>query len=143
MGNEIVSFFPEQKFEEILYQYIPETLKNTVGNSYKSLPRNYRIAVVATVIATRIIYDEGLHSLEGIKVETHEIMDIVAMYLKSDDLTKILLNSVEKSDLLDKSLVKEILGNVARKEFTKQSYLSSISEFHKDKYQDFVNSIFL
>ena len=122
-------FLDDQAQNSILYAYLPENLKQHSGEEYKNLPKTYRIAVVATEIACKIVYDQGVGWLTSLRVEETEYIDFIQSYLKNDHLANDMLSQIESSNLKNKSAYAELIRKTATRELTRDEYFSNFSKF--------------
>ena len=122
-------FLDDETQYSILHSYLPENLKKNVGDDYKGLPKTYRFAVVATEIACKIVYDQGVGWLSSLRVEETEYIDFIQSYLKNDNLASNMLSEIETSNLKNKSSYVDLIRKTATRELTRDEYFSNFSKF--------------
>ncbi|MBP9707504.1 MAG: NAD-glutamate dehydrogenase [Oligoflexales bacterium] len=111
-------------FDEIIYQHCPPILVE----KYKAriltlLPKAHQIAIVAASIASNIVYSEGLGWIH--QIAESDRFNAIITYVRQRQKALELIDAVQKSNLIDKNLVKAILEMSAARNLTVMSLESS------------------
>ena len=94
--------------ELLVMTFFPESLKNKVGDKLlDKLPASYAVRAMASILASRIIYHQGIGYLESLNDQ--ELTKYILQYLRREERTVSLIEQLEKSDVLDKSEIIELL----------------------------------
>lgn len=94
--------------EDLLLDFMPPSLRKKMGPSLVStLPPAYVVRAIASVLASKIIYHEGIAYLTSLNDE--QIADHVVKYLKEEEQTSALIRELEHWDVAAKSRVIELL----------------------------------
>ena len=103
-------------FGEILYRHVPAILVENYRERIISLPEAHKIAILAAFIASRIVYNEGLGWLHTIPAADRFLA--CTTYIKQEQETQNLVDSVLESGLNNKNQIVAILKNSAARELT-------------------------
>ncbi len=104
-------------FIHIIDSHCPKILReNFCDRIHKLLPEAHRIAILAASIASYLVYREGLGWLPSLSKEDR--FQAVLTYIRQDQLTKKLIESVENSSLDDKGRIASILKMSAARDLT-------------------------
>ena len=94
--------------EELMKEFFPESLLKKAGEKPLSkLPLSYFVRAMASILASRIIYHEGIHYLESLHDE--RLTEHLVSYLQQEEKTGLLIRQLESSDLAGKKNIIEIL----------------------------------
>lgn len=98
----------EPLFRELVHEHLPPVLLELTGEQvFEKLPAAYLRWMAASVLATKIIYREGLDYLDPVPSET---LGALAMdYLRKDRETRLLIETLRASDLPQRAHVIELL----------------------------------
>ena len=89
-------------------QHFPAVLVEDAGDKlFTCLPPGYIDSAVATVLASRIVYREGLTYLE--EMPAAEIVDLALAYLRADVAVARLALQLDASDLPDRARIAQLL----------------------------------
>jgi glutamate dehydrogenase len=103
-------------YTDILYRHVPPILVEKYRDRIESLPEAHKIAILAAFIASRIIYNEGLGWLQTIPEGDRYLA--CTTYIKQEQETQGLVDSVLGSALSNKDQIAAILKNSAARELT-------------------------
>ncbi len=95
-------------------QHLPQVLLDTCGEAlYDSIPRMYLHCIMASRLASRIVYCEGLSWFRN--RSDREIVELAGQYLREDARVRQLIDSVRKSALPERDEIIHLLdqGGVA------------------------------
>lgn len=123
-------YLHEPMFTGILKKYLPAVLAEQYLSRLDRLPDSYKIAIVASYIASRIVYLEGIDWLRRLP-EQYQVTACLT-YLKKEEHKQELIGSVMASDLAQKEQIKAILTNYAARELT----ISELQEHHLQKFKE-------
>jgi len=104
-----VGTIPQQGFiQAMLLEFIPHSLKKQMGDRLlETLPHAYIIRAMASILASRIIYHEGIDYLATLA--TKNVARHVTQYLVREEKNRALIQQVEGADLADKQEIIELL----------------------------------
>ena len=122
-------YLNDPMFIGILKKYLPTVLAEKYLDRLSKLPDSYKIAIVASYIASRIVYLEGIDWLRRLP-EQYQVTACLT-YLKKEENKQQLIKSVMASDLDQKEQIKAILTNYAARELT----ISELQEHHLNNHQ--------
>jgi glutamate dehydrogenase len=104
-------------FQAMIFKHCPQILVEKYPDRIQErLPAPHRIAILAAWIASYIVYREGLGWLERIPHE--ERYRACITYMKQEALTMSLIQTVEKSNLINKDKIVAILRMSAARDLT-------------------------
>ena len=93
--------------EALVLEHLPSVLVDVARDRIPKLPRAYLDRTIATSLATRIVYREGLDWLEPLSDEAIE--HIAVRYLRQERETARLIDAVRQSNLADGERVAQLL----------------------------------
>jgi glutamate dehydrogenase len=103
LTDAVLSVMPRLEAEDpdiisaVLLSYIPASLLEAAGARLGTLPPSYRAAVVATALASRLVYREGIDFLAG-RPEA-DLGAIVLAYVRRERKNRALVAEIEGSEL--------------------------------------------
>ena len=104
-------------YSNIILKHCPPILYERFGDRIlKNLPRAHQIAILASYIASHIVYNEGLGWLESISEGRRYVAAIT--YMQNDLFAEELVAKVEQSKLLERDYIKKILTRSAARDLT-------------------------
>lgn len=104
-------------YQEIVIQHCPPILINNYRDRIlKNLPESHQIAIIASAIASFVVYNEGLGWLRSIP-RKHWYQALI-IYMEKDRLTSKLLASVDKASIEEKEQISAILSRSAARNLT-------------------------
>lgn len=106
----------EPIFCDILRRYCPKVLHATYPDRIFSLPKSHMVAIVASYVASYIVYSEGLGWLGSLVGQDR--FQAIMTYMNYDRITAELVQSIEGSNLQDKAKIRTILERSAARELT-------------------------
>ena len=110
-GNEL--------FERIMKKHFPPTLVKRYWNRvFTKIPKEHRVAILSTQIASYIVYREGLGWIQSLNYPN--IVRIIQVYLEQDKVVSNYIQTILKSNLPGKETIAQILEHNARKELTRE-----------------------
>ena len=88
--------------------YLPAVLHETVGEQFfERIPPAYLTRVIASVLASHIVYREGLDWFE--QMPERAIAELAVRYLHAEESIRQLVEQVSNSDLPDRDRIAELL----------------------------------
>ena len=88
--------------------HLPPVLLDRLGEAlFDRIPAPYLAQLVASTLASRIVYREGLDWLEHMPPDA--VAEVAMRYLREDDRVDRLARTVESSDLPDRMLIADLL----------------------------------
>ncbi len=116
------SFMPERKriladenFQNIVLNHCPPILRKKYGDRILSrLPNNYKIAIIAANIASRIVYEEGLSWLNPYPAERR--LEVAMTFLERSRRCEELIQTISGSSLPEKDEIIAILAKSGTRE---------------------------
>lgn len=110
--------------KKIIFRHCPDILvQKYKSRIIEKLPEAHKIAIVSSFIASYIVYREGLNWM--MSEPAAECYERCLYYMRQDQLTDILLDQVDKSDLEEKDKIKKILAMSAARNLTEIDEFSS------------------
>jgi len=95
-------------YQKLMMEFLPESLLEKVGRDlFSKLPSSYVVRAMASVLASRIIYHEGIAYLSHLNQD--QIMTHIIQYFRQEEKTGSLIRQIEKSDIKDKNQIVELL----------------------------------
>lgn len=92
----------------MMMEFFPESLINKAGDELlNKLPAPYIVRAMASILASRIIYHEGISYLASLNEK--QLMDHTIQYLQQEEKTGSLILQLENSDISDKVQIIELL----------------------------------
>lgn len=92
----------------MMMEFFPESLLRKAGSELlKKLPAPYVIRAMASILASRIIYHEGISYLASL--DEKQLMDHIIQYLQQEEKTGSLIRQLENSEIVDKVKIIELL----------------------------------
>ena len=123
--TNLEKYLSDQLFLSILHRYLPKVIATKYLDRLDKLPDSYKVAIVASYIASRIVYLEGIDWLRRLP-EKYKVTACLT-YLRKEDHKQQLIESVMNSDLEQKEQIKAILTNYAARELT----ISELQDHHQ------------
>lgn len=114
--SETEKYLTDPVFVDILYRHVPAILVEKYKDRIETLPEAHKIAILSAYIASRIVYNEGLGWLQTIP-EADRFLACTT-YIRQEQETQSLVDSVLTSQLGNKSQIAAILKNSAARELT-------------------------
>ncbi|RME75463.1 MAG: amino acid dehydrogenase, partial [Planctomycetota bacterium] len=107
-------------YERILKSHFPPILRQEKywHRAATMIPEAHRLAILATTIASYIIYREGLGWIQSLNYP--DIVRIIQVYLEQDRLVSDYIRTILESNLPGKETIAQILDHNARKELTRE-----------------------
>lgn len=94
--------------QQLMLEFFPDSLRNRLGAQLiHQLPKRYFIRAMASILASRIIYHEGIDYLQGL--DTAALQQYLQRYLAQEAKTYALMQQIATSDLPDKAAMIELL----------------------------------
>jgi glutamate dehydrogenase len=97
------------RFNELLMMtFFPESLRNKVGdNLIDKLPASYAVRAMASILASRIIYHEGIGYLGAL--DDPALADYIVQYLQQEERTGAFIEQLAHSNIENKSEIIELM----------------------------------
>ncbi len=97
-----------EELSALITDYVPPVLRELAGDRIEErLTLPYRIGIVATVLATRILYREGLDFLRH--AQGHELARLAFRYLELEGQTRLLVQRLRDSNVDADGRIAELL----------------------------------
>lgn len=109
-------YLKDQLFQDCLISHLPQVLVEQFPERIQELPTAYQIATVATVMANRVVYREGIDWLNSLPLSQR--VEACRIYLKNEKQKQSLIDAVQESKIHDKEQIMVILQNYAARELT-------------------------
>ena len=117
LTKESDSVLKDSFYQQIVIQHCPPILINDYHDRIlASLPDSHQIAIIASSIASFVVYNEGLGWLKSIPRKYW--FKALMIYMQKDRLTAQLLESVQKATIEDKEQISAILTRSAARNLT-------------------------
>jgi glutamate dehydrogenase len=110
----------DPKFIELIKEHCPPILVKRYGERLlKNLPAAHKIAIIAKSVASHIVYREGLGFIKQIVEEDR--FNAIITYIHQDQLTRDLVEAVQKSNMAHKDQIASILKISATRDLTRMA----------------------
>ena len=116
LEQQVDQVFDNPTFTGLLERYLPPVLVEKFPDRIPTLPKQHAIAIMASFIASFVVYNEGLGWLESI--EEHERYRAIISYMEHDRLAVDLIRAVEETSLDEKDKIVRILRRSAARDLT-------------------------
>ncbi|WP_372370176.1 NAD-glutamate dehydrogenase domain-containing protein [Candidatus Uabimicrobium sp. HlEnr_7] len=108
------------RYQKLLKSHCPPILAEKYSERIiESIPEEHQLSILASQIASHIIYREGLGWVKS--VNYNDIPRLVDVYLDQDSLVIDYISRILASDLPGKEVIAKILDRNARKELTREA----------------------
>ena len=104
-------------YQSIVFDHCPPVLVERYRDRIlEQLPENHQIAIIASSVASYVVYNEGLTWLKSIPSQFW--FEALKIYIEKDRLTHQLLDAVKASGLKSKEQIEAILSMSAARDLT-------------------------
>lgn len=108
----------DEVLHDLILAYCPRVLAEKYGDRVLGrIPRPHQFALLASYIASKILYNEGLGWIDPL-VETRDVREVVRAYLAQERQVARLAREVRAAGLDDSEMVASILERCGRKVLT-------------------------
>ena len=120
INDDIEQWQPEDRSlaNELVQHYLPDSLVAKLGsNAVKQIPPVYRNQLIAAILASRVVYREGLQNLQNMRQDDLKIL--VLDHLRLENETRRLINEVSQASVASAQQIGQILlysGTKAQRE---------------------------
>ena len=121
------TYLTDKMFQALILRHCPPILREKYPDRIlEKLPAPHQIAILASFIASHIVYSEGLGWLESISEGRR--FKAALTYMKNDQLAEQLIDIVSESRLKEKSEITAILTRSAARDLTMINLESSMHD---------------
>ena len=121
------TYLTDKMFQALILRHCPPILREKYPDRIlEKLPAPHQIAILASFIASHIVYSEGLGWLESISEGRR--FKAALTYMKNDQLAEQLIDIVSESGLREKSEIAAILTRSAARDLTMINLESSVHD---------------
>ena len=107
ISNRFIDMYNKDS-EQLLREYVPDVLLELIGgNAIDQIPQSYSRQIIASVLASRIVYNEGIDYCRHMNEE--DMARLALDYLHREHDVSELINAIEASDLDQKERIAELL----------------------------------
>lgn len=111
------SVLSDSLYQEIVIEHCPQVLVEKYRDRIlERLPESHQIAIIASSMASYVVYKEGLTWLKSIPRQ--HWFEALKIYIEKDRLTQHLIDAVKGSELADRQQVQAILDMSATRNLT-------------------------
>ena len=120
INDDIEQWQPEDRClaNELVQHYLPDSLVAKLGsNAVKQIPPVYRNQLIAAILASRVVYREGLQNLQNMRQDDLKIL--VLDHLRLENETRRLIEEVSQASVASAQQIGQILlysGTKAQRE---------------------------
>jgi glutamate dehydrogenase len=113
MNDAVIEAYPglakshAAMIERLIVDHLPKSLVELAGERIADLPEAYRAGIVASQLATRLVYREGLAFVAGTSDDA--LVDLALRYLRAEDEARVLVAQVRASELVDKDRIASLI----------------------------------
>lgn len=92
---------------EVFESYLPPLLREIAGDRFHQVPEDYRKRIVASSLAGKIVYREGITYLEDLPYQA--LSELALSYLRGERMVRSLVDEIKASTLPSSAVLVELL----------------------------------